>query len=281
MQIVECPRDAMQGWGQFIATEKKIAYINQLLKVGYDIIDFGSFVSPKYIPQMRDTEQVLKELDLSDTNSKLLAIIPNEIGAEKAIQHNAIDYLGFPLSASETFQRRNTNVSIAEAFQQIEKIQLLCTEHNKQLLVYISMAFGNPYNEPWHVDTIADITKKLTQLNVKNIALADTIGVSNPQNISELLSMLIPQFPDVLFSAHLHTHPKDATAKIDAVVKSGCQRIDVAINGLGGCPMAKDDLVGNLATEALIDYLKQNGIPTKINQEELTKAIQMAQTTFY
>lgn len=272
MKIIECPRDAMQGIKQMIPTDLKVNYINSLLKVGFDTIDFGSFVSPKAIPQMQDTADVLKRLELSSTNSKLLAIIANTRGAQDACVFDEIRYLGFPFSISETFQQRNTNSSIAESLVRVEEIQNLCIQHKKELVVYISMAFGNPYGDVWNSDIVIEWTKKLSDLGVKIIALSDTIGVSDRENISYLFSNIIPEFKGVEIGAHLHSTKDKAQEKIDAAYKSGCMRFDVAIHGFGGCPMAKDDLTGNLATEDLEFYFHQNKIPLSLNTEALEKA---------
>lgn len=280
MKLVECPRDAMQGIKQLIPTELKANYINSLLKVGFDTIDFGSFVSPKAIPQMHDTAEVLKKLDLASTKSKLLAIIANQRGAQDACSFDEISYLGFPFSISETFQQRNANSSIAESLIRVEEIQSLCLQHNKQLVVYISMAFGNPYGDVWNSDIVINWTKKLSDLGVKIIALSDTIGVSNPENINYLFSNIIPEFKHVEIGAHLHSTREKATEKIDAAYKSGCKRFDVAIHGFGGCPMAKDDLTGNLATEDLEAYFMNNKIDLKLNKEELNKSYEDSWTIF-
>jgi hydroxymethylglutaryl-CoA lyase len=272
IKIVECPRDAMQGIKQIIPTELKVKYINSLLKVGFNTIDFGSFVSPKAIPQMHDTANVLKQLNLTDTKSKLLAIIANTRGAEDACSFNEISYLGFPFSISETFQQRNTNSSIAESLIRVEEIQNLCVKHKKELVVYISMAFGNPYGDAWNSDIVIDWTNKLANLGVKIIALSDTIGVSSPENISYLFSNIIPEFKDVEIGAHLHSTKEKSIEKIDAAYKSGCKRFDVAIHGFGGCPMAKDDLTGNLATEDLELYFSNQKINLQLNTEALQKS---------
>lgn len=272
MKIIECPRDAMQGIKDIIPTDLKVNYINSLLNVGFDTIDFGSFVSPKAIPQMHDTAAVLKQLNLSTTKSKLLAIIANTRGAEDACSFDEIRYLGFPFSISETFQQRNTNSSIAESLVRVEEIQNLCVKHNKELVVYISMAFGNPYGDDWNSDIVINWTKKLSDLGVKIIALSDTIGVSNRENISYLFSNIIPEFKHIEIGAHLHSTKEKAQEKIDAAYKSGCQRFDVAIHGFGGCPMAKDDLTGNLATEDLEYYFNNNNIALNLNKEMLDKA---------
>ena len=272
MKIIECPRDAMQGIKDIIPTEIKSKYINSLLNIGFDTIDFGSFVSPKAIPQMHDTAEVLKQLDLSTTKSKLLAIIANTRGAQDACAFEEIKYLGFPFSISETFQQRNTNSSIAESLVRVEEIQNLCVQHKKELVVYISMAFGNPYGDEWNSDIVINWTKKLSDLGVKIIALSDTIGVSNRENISYLFSNIIPEFKNVEIGAHLHSTKEKAQEKIDAAYKSGCQRFDVAIHGFGGCPMAKDDLTGNLATEDLEQYFNINKIDLNLNTDLLYKA---------
>ncbi len=236
MKIVECPRDAMQGIKEFIPSNIKATYINSLLKVGFDTIDFGSFVSPKAIPQLVDTGEVLNQLNLSTTKSKLLAIVANQRGAQDACHFQEINYLGFPFSISETFQQRNANSSIAESLVRVEEIQNLCLKHNKELVVYISMAFGNPYGDIWNSDIVINWTKKLSDLGIKIIALSDTIGVSNPENINYLFSNIIPEFKNVEIGAHLHSTKEKASEKIHAAYTSGCKRFDVAIHGFGGCP---------------------------------------------
>ena len=280
MKIVECPRDAMQGIKQLIPTELKAKYINTLLKVGFDTIDFGSFVSPKAIPQLVDTAEVLKQLDLSNTKSKLLAIVANQRGAQDACNFEEINYLGFPFSISETFQQRNANSSIAESLIRVEEIQTLCLKHKKELVVYISMAFGNPYGDLWNSDIVMNWTKKLSDLGIKIIALSDTIGVSNPENINYLFSNIIPEFKNVEIGAHLHSTKEKATEKIDAAYKSGCKRFDVAIHGFGGCPMAADDLTGNLATEDLEAYFIKNNINLNLNTEVLREAYESSWNIF-
>lgn len=281
LKLIECPRDAMQGLHDFIETDQKIAYINQLLKVGFDTIDFGSFVSPKAIPQMRDTAEVLKGLDLTATSSKLLAIVANVRGAEDALQFDEIDFLGFPFSISETFQQRNTNSSIQESLKRVEEIQNLVTQKNKKLVVYISMAFGNPYGDPWSPDLAADWSKKLyEQLGVDILALSDTIGVSNPANISQLFGTLIPEIPQIEFGAHLHSTPDKVQEKVKAAYDAGCRRFDGAIKGFGGCPMAKDELTGNMTTEEMIAYFSNHNIGTNIDHTEFEKAILMALNVF-
>lgn len=281
IKLIECPRDAMQGIKQFIPTERKIEYINELLKVGFDTIDFGSFVSPKAIPQLIDTAQVLEQLDLASSNSKLLAIIANQRGAEDACNFEEIEYLGFPFSISETFQQRNTNSSITESLGRVQDIQNLCIKHNKTMVVYISMAFGNPYGDEWHPDIAIEWTNKLANdIGTKVIALADTIGVSNLDNISQLFSSIIPAFPDVEIGAHLHTTPDTWKEKVKAAIDSGCTRFDSAIKGYGGCPMATDELTGNMPTENLIDYLIQNSINTSIERNAFENSMNIANSLF-
>jgi hydroxymethylglutaryl-CoA lyase len=280
MKIIECPRDAMQGIHEFISTEKKVEYINSILKVGFDTVDFGSFVSPKAIPQMRDTAQVLDQLDLSNTNSKLLAIIANVRGAQDAVEFEEINYLGFPFSISETFQQRNANSSIVDSLTRVEEIQDLCVRNKKQLVVYISMAFGNPYGDEWSSDIAVLWTKRLAQMGIKIIALSDTIGVSNPENITYLFSKLVPEFPGVEFGAHLHTTPDKWEEKVHAAYTSGCRRFDSAIKGYGGCPMAADKLTGNMPTENLLNYFNRHNIVTGIDENAFAEAMQVALKTF-
>ncbi len=255
VKIIECPRDAMQGIKQFIPTEQKIAYINQLLKVGYHSIDFGSFVNPEIIPQMADTVKVLEGLDLSSSNrSKLIAIIANERGAREACSHAPIDCLGFPFSVSETFQKRNANSTIPEAVERVKRIKELTDNSGKELVLYISMGFGNPYNDEYNPQIVEHWVGELAKQNIKTFMLSDTVGVAEPNIISYLFSTLIPSFPDLEIGAHLHTAPHNWKMKVDAAFQNGCRRFDAAIKGYGGCPMAKDDLIGNMATENLVNY---------------------------
>ena len=254
IKIIECPRDAMQGIKPFIPTERKIAYIQSLLRVGFDTIDFGSFVSPKAIPQMQDTAAVLEQLDLSETTSKLLAIIANTQGAIAAAQHAAIQYLGFPFSISENFQMRNTHKTIAESLVTLQEILDIAGTNNKEVVAYLSMGFGNPYGDPWNVEIVGEWTERLSTMGVKILSLSDTVGSSTPAVISYLFSDLIPRYPQIEFGAHLHTTPDKWFEKIDAAYKAGCRRYDGAIQGFGGCPMAKDDLTGNMPTEKLLSY---------------------------
>ncbi|WP_159023009.1 hydroxymethylglutaryl-CoA lyase [Formosa sp. L2A11] len=263
VKIIECPRDAMQGIKAFIPTDRKVQYIQSLLRVGYDTIDFGSFVSPKAIPQMVDTAEVLSRLDLSKTVSKLLAIIANTRGAEDASKHKEIDYLGYPFSISENFQMRNTHKTIAESVETLQKVLNIADQRNKEVVVYISMGFGNPYGDPWNVDIVADWTERLSKMGVKILSLSDTVGSSDPETIKYLFSNLIPLYKNIEFGAHLHTTPNLWFEKVDAAYNSGCKRFDGAIQGFGGCPMAKDELTGNMPTEKLLSYFttkKVNGL---------------------
>ncbi|MDO5970453.1 hydroxymethylglutaryl-CoA lyase [Flavivirga aquimarina] len=258
VKIIECPRDAMQGIKDFIPTEKKVQYIQSLLRVGFDTIDFGSFVSPKAIPQMVDTAAVLSKLDLSKTTSKLLAIIANTRGAEDASKHPEIDYLGYPFSISENFQMRNTHKTIAQSVETLSDILEIADKSGKEVVVYISMGFGNPYGDPWNVDIVGEWTEKLSNMGVKILSLSDTIGSSNVESIKYLFTNLIPMYPDIEFGAHLHTTPSTWFEKVDVAYKSGCRRFDGAIQGFGGCPMAKDELTGNMPTEKLLSYFTSN-----------------------
>ncbi|MBT4738133.1 MAG: hydroxymethylglutaryl-CoA lyase [Flavobacteriales bacterium] len=277
MKIIECPRDAMQGIKEFIPTKKKIDYINQLLKVGFDTIDFGSFVSPKVIPQLKDTAEVLSGLDLSSSSSKLLSIIANIRGAEDACNFDEINYLGFPLSVSEEFQKRNTNKSINEALNTVEEIQNLSVKNNKELVVYLSMAFGNPYGENYHPDIVAELTHQLHKIEIEIIALSDTIGVSEPDNIVPLFSTLSTEYPNIEIGAHFHTTIDKWEEKVDSAYKNGCRRFDSAIKGYGGCPMADDDLTGNMPTEKLISYFTED---LGLNMKEMEKSLEMSFSVF-
>jgi hydroxymethylglutaryl-CoA lyase len=265
IKIIECPRDAMQGIKPFIPTEKKVAYIQSLLRVGFDSIDFGSFVSPKAIPQMRDTAAVLSQLDLSQTKSKLLAIIANTRGAQIASKHAEIQYLGYPFSISENFQMRNTHKTIAESLVTLDEILEIADKTNKKVVAYLSMGFGNPYGDPWDVEIVGDWTEKLSKMGVKILSLSDTVGNSTPDAISYLFSNLIPKYPEIEFGAHLHTTPDKWFEKIEAAYQAGCRRFDGAIQGFGGCPMAKDDLTGNMPTEKLLSYFTANKENTNVN----------------
>jgi hydroxymethylglutaryl-CoA lyase len=280
IKITECPRDAMQGIQEFIPTDKKAGYINLLLKAGFDKIDFGSFVSTKAVPQMKDTADVLKMLDLSDTSSKLLAIVVNKRGAEDASKFSEIDYLGFPFSISETFQQRNANSSIEESLKRVEDIQNISANNNKNSVIYLSMAFGNPYGDKYHPEIAGKWVEKLAELEVKTIALSDTIGSSDRKSINELFDLMNTEFPQIEFTAHLHTTPDKWQKKVEAALESGCKSFDSAIKGFGGCPMAKDDLTGNLATENIISYLNDNGLPHSIDQNILDEATAKAALVF-
>ena len=280
IQVVECPRDAMQGIEEFIPTEKKAEYINMLLKVGFHTIDFGSFVSPKAIPQMRDTATVLSKLHLDATDSKLLAIVANRRGAEEASSFDEIQYLGYPFSVSETFQQRNTNRSIEDSLVLVEEMQNLCVSKNKDLVVYLSMAFGNPYGEAWDVDVVARWSEVLANMGVKILALSDTIGVSSKETITPLFSQLIPEFQGVTFGAHLHTTPQTWKEKVLAAYQAGCIRFDTAIQGFGGCPMAKDDLTGNMPTEKVLSFLNEQKEDAGLNALAFESAYNKARDVF-
>ncbi len=280
IQLIECPRDAMQGLKEFIPTEHKIQYINQLLRVGFHTIDFGSFVSPKAIPQMRDTAEVLQGLNLEGDRSKLLAIVANERGARDACQFEAIDYLGYPFSISETFQLRNTNATIADSVDRVQRMYDLAQEHEKELVVYISMGFGNPYGDEWNAGIVRHWVDQLFQMGVRILSLSDTIGVANPESIRYLFSELIPAYPEVNFGAHLHTQKHNWKEKVAAAYENGCRRYDSAIQGFGGCPMAKDDLTGNMQTENLISYFEEVNAETTIDREAFLTAFVMATRVF-
>lgn len=280
MKIIECPRDAMQGIDEFIPTAKKTAYINQLLRVGFDTIDFGSFVSPKAIPQLRDTAEVLDGLDMNVGRSKLLAIVANARGAEDACKFGMISYLGFPLSISETFQQRNTNKSIAEALNTVAEMQDLCVKNGKQLVVYISMGFGNPYGDPYDESVVGRFVDILSTLGIGIVSLADTIGVSKPEQIRKLFTAMSAQYSNMEIGVHLHSNPATALEKIEAAYASGCKRFDGAIKGFGGCPMAEDELVGNLATETIVQYLNEQKVELTLDMDEFAKATALADTVF-
>ena len=271
----------MQGLSEFIPTQTKIDYINSLLQVGFDTIDFGSFVSPKAIPQLKDTVQVLEGLDLSSTKSKLLAIVANVRGAQDASVHGEINYLGYPFSISEEFQKRNTNATLDESLRRVEKIQSICHKTGKELVVYISMAFGNPYGEVWHPNIAAEWSRRLAEeLEVKIIALSDTIGSSSKETIQPLFETLVPEFNDVEFGAHFHTTPDLWESKIDAAYQAGCRRYDGAIKGFGGCPMAKDDLTGNMPTENLLAYFRENKVELGLDEESFQRSFNHAGQVF-
>ncbi|UUC45316.1 hydroxymethylglutaryl-CoA lyase [Flavobacterium cerinum] len=280
VKIIECPRDAMQGIKAFIPTEKKVQYIQSLLRVGFDTIDFGSFVSVKAIPQMQDTSEVLAQLDLSQTKSKLLAIIANTMGAENASRHPEIKYLGFPFSISENFQMRNTHKTIAESLVTLQEILDIAHATDKEVVAYLSMGFGNPYGDPWNVEIVGEWTERLANMGVKILSLSDTIGSSTPEVISYLFSNLIPKYPNVEFGAHLHTTPDRWFEKVDAAYKAGCRRFDGAIQGFGGCPMAKDDLTGNMPTEKMLSYFTTQKADTGLSPMSFESAYNEALKIF-
>ncbi len=280
VHLVECPRDAMQGWPQYIPTEKKVAYLNSLLQVGFDTIDFGSFVSPKAIPQMADTKEVLSQLKLEHTRSKLLAIVANVRGAEEAVQHNAITYLGFPFSISETFQQRNTNSSIDESFLRVREIQQLCIQYKKELVIYLSMGFGNPYGDVYNEDILLQWADKMVNENIKIISLADTVGVATPVQISFALDTLVPRYPGIVVGVHLHSSAAGRYEKMKAAADAGCRRFDGALRGIGGCPMAQDDLVGNMPTEFMIDFFDTTRPLPHLNRSALAESMAMAAQIF-
>lgn len=280
IKLIECPRDAMQGWKSFIPTEKKAAYINSLLRVGFDTIDFGSFVSPKAIPQMADTVEVLKNLEVEKSVSKLLAIIANYRGAEAAVVFDEITYLGFPFSVSETFQQRNTNSSITESLGRVEEIQNLCIKSGKQLVVYISMGFGNPYGDLYDEEIVFEWVNKLVGMDIGIISLADTVGVATAQQVYDMTSYLVESLPGTKIGVHLHSTPHNWKEKLEAAVRAGCKRFDGALKGIGGCPMADDELVGNMNSEWMINYFEENMLQDDLNKEALQESLKMAGEIF-
>jgi hydroxymethylglutaryl-CoA lyase len=278
IKLIECPRDAMQGWASWIPTEKKIEYLNQLLKVGFDTLDFGSFVSPKAIPQMADTAAVYEAMEESDT--KLLAIVANLRGAETAVNFPKIKYLGFPFSISETFQQRNTNSSIAEAFKTVGAIQNLCQKADKEMVVYFSMGFGNPYGDVFNPEIVSDWAEKMTNLGIKIIALSDTVGVADAHSITQLYTSLIPAYPNIEFGSHFHANQENWQMKIQTAFEAGCQRFDGAIGGFGGCPMAEDDLVGNINTQNMIQFFDNQGVELDLDKIEFNNSVKMSHSIF-
>ena len=280
IKVIECPRDAMQGWPHFISTDKKIEYINQLLKVGFDTIDFGSFVSPMAIPQMADTKDVINNLETNSTNAKLLAIIANERGANDAVKFDKISYLGFPFSISETFQQRNTNSSVDESLKRVAAIQDLCLQNNKELVVYISMGFGNPYGDEFNKEIVKQRAKQIEELGVKIISIADTVGLATANEVSSLMTEIIPLFKNIEVGVHLHSAPEHRIEKITAAFNAGCRRFDSALKGIGGCPMAGNDLVGNMDTETMLNYFNQIGEVFNFNKEALKQSGVMANDIF-
>jgi len=280
VKIIECPRDAMQGIKTFIPTEVKVNYLQALLRVGFDTLDFGSFVSPKAIPQMQDTAEVLAQLDLTQTRSKLLAIIANTQGAVNAASYKEIQYLGFPFSISENFQMRNTHKTIAESLVTLQEILDIANGANKEVVAYLSMGFGNPYGDPWNVEIVGEWTERLAQMGVTFLSLSDTIGSSTPEVIDYLFSNLIPKYPTIEFGAHLHTTPDKWFEKVDAAYKAGCRRFDGAIQGFGGCPMAKDDLTGNMPTEKMLSYFTTVKAQTHLSPMSFESAYNVASRVF-
>ncbi len=280
VQLIECPRDAMQGWPHFIPTEKKAAYINSLLKVGFDTIDFGSFVSPKAIPQLADTKEVIGNLELDGSRSKLLAIIANERGATDAVMFDEITYLGFPFSVSETFQQRNTNSSIQESLQRVEDIQDLCIKNKKELVIYISMGFGNPYGDVYNEAIVFEWVNKMVALDIKTISLADTVGLATPEQVKRVTKYLVDSLPGTTIGVHLHSTAVNWQAKVDAALEAGCLRFDGALKGIGGCPMADDELVGNMDTELMIPYFQQKGLLNNLDMDALAVSSKMSSQIF-
>lgn len=285
IKIIECPRDAMQGWKTFIPTEKKIEYINSLLKVGFDTIDFGSFVSPKAIPQMADSSEVVRSLDpiaigFGAGSTKLLAIVANKRGAEEASVYDQISYLGFPFSVSETFQLRNTNSTIEQSLDRVEEIQNLCVKTGKQLVVYLSMGFGNPYGDRYSEEIVFEWVNKLVAMDIGIISLADTIGVASPEQVYDMTEYLVDSLPSIEIGVHLHSTPENWKEKLDAAVKAGCKRFDGALKGIGGCPMADDELVGNMNSELMIGYFEENGLIQGLNKEALAESLRIAGEVF-
>jgi len=280
IKLIECPRDAMQGWPHLIPTEKKIEYINTLLKVGFDTIDFGSFVSPKAIPQMADTGDVIRNLEFAGSRSKLLAIIANERGATDAIVYDEISYLGFPFSVSETFQKRNTNSNIAESLDRVEDIQNLCIKNKKELVVYISMGFGNPYGDVYNEEIVFDWVNKLVALDIKIFSLADTVGLATKEQVYGITKYLVDSLPNTEIGVHLHSTPLNWKEKVDAALRAGCKRFDGALKGIGGCPMADDELVGNMDTELMIPYFEELNLLNNLNKEALNNSSKLAAEIF-
>ncbi len=280
IKLVECPRDAMQGWKNFISTEKKVEYLNQLLQVGFHTLDCGSFVSPKAIPQMADTAEVLKQLELNDTKTKLLVIVANVRGAEEAVKFDKVTYLGFPFSISETFQQRNTNSSIHESLSRVEEIQKLCIAHGKQLIIYLSMGFGNPYGDEYNQEILLHWAEEMVKRGIKIISLADTVGVATADQVTFALKLLIPKYPGIEIGVHLHSTAFNWREKLDAAYKASCTRFDGALKGIGGCPMAKDDLVGNMDTEKMIAYFHKQNVIKNLDMAALQQSLVLADQVF-
>lgn len=282
MKLIECPRDAIQGFNRHIPTAKKIEYFNELLKVGFDTLDIGSFVSKKKIPQLADTSEIIKNIKIDNSITKLLVIVGNERGAKEAVSFDEITYLGFPFSISETFQKRNINSSIKDSLIRLENIQNLCVKNNKKLVTYFSMAFGNPYGDEWSTYIVAHWAEKLlNEFGIDILSLSDTIGTSSPEVISWLFKKLIIEFPDVEFGAHLHSSPENYLVKLQSAYDAGCKRFDGSILGIGGCPMANDDLVGNMATEKMIEFLESKSEKLKLNKDSVQKSLNIAKSIFF
>ena len=280
LQLIECPRDAMQGWPQMIPAFQKVAYLNALLHVGFHTIDFGSFVSPKAIPQMADTREVLEALDLSASRSGLLAIVANTRGAQDATAAETIRSIGFPFSVSETFQRRNTNSTIEHSFGTVREIQEICVKKDRELVIYLSMGFGNPYGDPWSEELVLGWAEKIAALGVRTISLADTVGLAEPEQVATLTGTLINALPEVRIGVHLHAKEENRLAKLEAAFQAGCRRFDGALKGIGGCPMAGDKLVGNMDTEFIIQFLESQGLETGIHKTALQKAAILSREVF-
>jgi hydroxymethylglutaryl-CoA lyase len=280
MILVECPRDAMQGWKHFIPTNQKIEYLNALLKVGFDVLDCGSFVSAKAIPQMADTAQVIESLEMNTTSTKLLVIVANLRGAEEAVGFDKISYIGFPFSISPSFQKRNANSTLEESFERVQAIQALCKAHQKELVIYLSMGFGNPYGDPYNEGILLDWAQKMAELDIKTISLADTVGLATPNQITSALEILIPTYPSIQFGVHLHASSANWQPKLAAAISAGCNRVDGALKGIGGCPMAQDDLIGNMDTEQIIHFLANQQMLKGINQQQLQLCSNMVSTVF-
>lgn len=279
-KLIECPRDAMQGWKNFIPTDKKVEYINSLLKVGFDTLDFGSFVSPKAIPQLADTKEVISKIQIPNSTTKLLAIIANTRGAEEATAYEVINYLGFPFSVSETFQQRNTNSSIEQSLSRVEEIQNLCMKTGKQLVIYISMGFGNPYGDPYDEEIVFEWVNRLVGMDIGIISLADTVGVATAEQVFDMTSYLVESLPGIETGVHLHSTSVNWQEKLEAAVNAGCKRFDGALKGIGGCPMADDDLVGNMNTELMIPYLENKGLLSELDKEALQECLCIAGEIF-
>lgn len=280
IQIIECPRDAMQGWRKWIPTEQKVEYINSLLQVGFSCIDFGSFVSPKAIPQMADTREVIKSLDRTGSQSGLLAIVANERGAEDAVVFDSIGYLGFPFSVSTTFQLRNTNSDMQQSLQRVEQIQEICVRNNRQLVVYLSMAFGNPYGDAWSEEIVFEWANRMAELDISILSLADTVGLASPDQVYDISSYLVSSLRGVEVGVHLHSTAENWREKLDAAWRAGCRRFDGALKGIGGCPMANDELVGNMDTEKMIGYFSERNQSLHLDEQALAKSLQLANRLF-